>query len=156
MGMENVGSVWETIQNLVIAVTPLAVGILSYLSVKKDKEDKEYRELRENYEEVLNNEKKKKDEKIENSINKITEDVKNLSTKIDNIDVEDINTQLKNLVSISEINLQYSQSLSKVVTTIGECLRDSNIEFDNDISKVISEHQELERNITNRLYKVLY
>lgn len=156
MGMENVGSVWETIQNLVIAVTPLAVGILSYLSVKKDKEDKEYRELRENYEEVLNNEKKKKDEKIESSINKITEDVKNLSTKIDNIDVEDINTQLKNLVSISEINLQYSQSLSKVVTTIGECLRDSNIEFDNDISKVISEHQELERNITNRLYKVLY
>lgn len=156
MGMENVGSVWETIQNLVIAVTPLAVGILSYLSVKKDKEDKEYRELRESYEEVLNKEKKEKDEKIEENIQKITEDVKNLSSKINDIDVEDINTQLKNLVSISEINLQYSQSLSKVVTTIGECLRDSNIEFDNDISKVISEHQELERNITNRLYKVLY
>lgn len=155
--MEEVISI---IEKVLVAVTPIIVAYLTYRTNKKSKEDKEYRELREKYEEEIrvNQEKKRqeRDEELDKKFSGLKEDLNKVQTELKEFDTKAITKQLDDLVEISEINLEYSQSLSKVVVTIGEAIRDSDIIESCDISDAIREHQDNERKITNKLYKVLY
>ena len=140
--MEEVISI---IEKVLVAVTPIIVAYLTYRTNKKSKEDKEYRELREKYEEEIrvNQEKKRqeRDEELDKKFSGLKENLNKVQTELKEFDTKAITKQLDDLVEISEINLEYSQSLSKVVVTIGEAIRDSDIIESCDISDAIREHQ---------------
>lgn len=65
-----------------------------------------------------------------------------------------IEKSLSQLVDISSINMKYSQSLSGLVVTIGEALKETS--KDDNISKAIQAHQAIERDLMNKIYKAIY
>jgi hypothetical protein len=91
-----------------------------------------------------------------NEIEKL--DVENLKKQVDKleetIDMNRVEKSLSQLVDITSINMKYSQSLSGLVVTIGEALKETT--KDDNISKAIQAHQAVERDMMNKIYKAIY
>lgn len=153
------------------SITTFAVAFLGYFQSKKVKEDDEYKKLRDQLEEERNiktQEKEEQEEKRFHELEKIVEslsnDVVNLTDCVDRIsetqvkDISDINNQLKNLHTIQTDNFSYMQSLSNVVTTIGELLHNTD-EFDlnskDKIAQSIENHRKTEQEIHKKLYNIV-
>lgn len=162
---------FDYLERILVGLTPIIVAYLAYRTSKREKADKDYRELRQKYEKEL--EKKRNDEEaerkrdmeniqedIESFKDDIKMDIQNITAQMDalkeQIDMSEITKQLNNLVDITGINLDYSQSLSKVLLTIGSALCNESNPHCEDITKVMNEHQEKERNIVNKIYKAIY
>ena len=69
------------------------------------------------------------------------------------MDIEHINTQLGNIIQLSHINFEYSQSLSQVICAIGDCIENAHIE---EAPTELARHQKDEREFASRILKIAY
>lgn len=163
---------YTTILNCVMSsITTIAVAFLGYFQSKKAKENEEYKKLREQLEEERNKKAQEKEEKeekrlreLEQIVSSLNKDVKNLNDCVDKLsnsqtkDIKDINEQLEHLHTIQTDNFSYMQSLSNVVTTIGESLHDSGTVDANSKDKItqsIENHRKTEQEIHKKLYNII-
>ena len=74
------------------------------------------------------------------------------------IDINDIQSQLSDLKQLNGLNLDYSQSLSKVVIKMANCMKDTDMSKENKdgIGKAVEDHQNSEQVITKKIYQFLY
>ncbi len=139
-------------------LTPIILAYITYSSNKKQKEDKANQELQKKYDAKLAEERINVEKRRDESIGAIKKDVENLKKQVDKledtIDMDRIEKSLSQLVDISSINMKYSQSLSGLVVTIGEALKETT--KDDNISKAIQAHQAVERDMMNKIYKAIY
>lgn len=148
-------------KDIVSLFTPLLLAYFSYLTVKKEKHEKENKILRDKYEKEMENKRNAIDKKRDDAINAIRDDVSTLQDQIQKlegaVDMKEINKSLNKLVDISSFNIEYSQSLSHVVVTIGETLKKSNPNSVDIIEKAIEAHHKTERDmLQNEMFKVFY
>ena len=105
------------------------------------------------------NERKKEREEIQNVLKNLNKKIENMEKEIQNLQqtssTSKIDSEIKKLVEMSTANYEFCQALSKMTTSIGQCLADSNIVNSSEIQRVLKEHRDEEQNITTRLYKAL-
>lgn len=139
-------------------LTPIILAIISFRASKRQKEDKANNELQKKYDAKIAEERANNEKKRDESIQSIKQDMENLKTQVEKIeetiDMGKIEKSLSQLVDISSINMKYSQSLSGLVVTIGEAIKETS--KDDNISKAIQAHQAIERDLMNKIYKAIY
>lgn len=157
--MENLVSL---VNILMTAFTTIIVAVIGAYQKKKSKETSEYRKLKEENER-LQQEKENawRDDqdtrlkRIENSISTLTGEVTNLK---DGKHFEAIESQLSQIHTLNQVNFEYMQSISNVVTLVGDAVAESNIINDHDkrkLDKELNEHKDKEEDITKKLYKII-
>jgi len=64
--------------------------------------------------------------------------------------------QLSGLIELSSANMELCQSLSNVVSSIGDALDSTDSINSSDLKKRLHEHHQKEQDITNRILKIVY
>lgn len=90
---------------------------------------------------------------------RMQKDIAALSEKVDDLaekfSMEDIHNKLEHLTTMSQLNFEYSQSLSSVICSIGDCLEHADIAGTEEIGKEMDEHRKREQEFANRLAKTV-
>lgn len=146
---------------LLSAFTTLAVAWMGVQQSKKTKETEEYRKLKDEKDALLREKEEESQKQLNERLSNMESHIASLSGEMtalnDEIDMKKIESQLSQLHVLNEVNFEYVQSLSGVVSAIGESLTSSTLVSDDDKEKVekkIDDHKEKEGKITSNLYKI--
>ena len=143
---------------LITCLSPIIVAYFGYMTTRQQKQTKEFIELQTKYNQQNENLKKQEIEEQKKAIAEIKSSVDKLQDQINKMDIEHINTQLGNIIQLSHINFEYSQSLSQVICAIGDCIENAHIEeaptarFQQELAR----HQKDEREFASRILKIAY
>ncbi len=149
----------EVIMAVITCLSPIIVAYFGYMSSKQQKQTKEFIELQTKYNQMNESNKKKELEDQKNAIAGIQQSVKDLQDQMNDlkmsINIDDINIKLKDIIEISQVNFEYSQSLSQVICAIGDCIDGSNVDKDaaKSFKHELNKHQENEREYVQRIFK---
>lgn len=170
--------IFTYLERLLVVTAPIIAAILLYKSTKQAKADKAYKELRDTLEQEretrqLENESRRDKEfvnresqrdnaiaSLSDKITKLDDRVESINERIDGleekIDIEKLNVSLGKLIEISEVTFEYSQSLAGVVTTMAGSLEKLSPNESVKIEQVLEKHGNAEREIVNKLHKMIY
>jgi chromosome segregation ATPase len=123
----------EKIKNLTDTVEKLTVAV--------DGTNKEVKSQQENMKDVVE------------SINSINTSITNINNSLEN--VKDLSDQLNKLIQFSNYNFQYTQSLSGLVITIGQSIKQQGLDKDSAIDKAIEDHKKTEKEIIGKIYTIM-
>ena len=146
---------------IMTSITTLSVAFLGYFQSKKAKENEEYKKLREQLEEERNKKAQEKEEKEEARLQELERIVQSLNDCVEQLtkcQIKEMYEQLEHLHTFQTDNFSYMQSLSNVVTTIGESLHDSgtiDVKSKEKITKSIESHRKTEQEIHKKLYNIV-
>lgn len=153
----------EVVMTVITCLSPIIVAYFGYISTKQQKQTKEFIDLQTKFN-TMNEQNKKKEaeeqkkaiEGIQKSINELQTQINTLKKSVDSLD--GINTQLKDIMEISHINFEYSQSLSQVICAIGDCIDSASVDGDsaNKFQSELDRHKNEEREYVNRILKIVY
>lgn len=152
----------EIIMSVITCLSPIIVAYFGYIATKQQKQTKEFIDLQTKYNTQNEALKKKEMEDQKQSIDAIRKSVADLQKQIidlkQQVDLSKINDQLENIINISQVNFEYSQSLSQVICAIGDCIESAHVgeaqtkKFKTELER----HQSEERKFVNRIFKVVY
>lgn len=138
----------------------IVVAAIGVYQKKIEKKNDDYQKLREENEQLTNEERKRNAQKEEERFLRLEKSVERLSTDVSelkkSINLDNISKQLTQLHSLNELNFEYVQSLSSVVTNVAESLVSSHSLNEDTKEKLMAEtdkHKKIEDDITKRLYK---
>lgn len=149
----------EVIMAVITCLSPIIVAYFGYMSSKQQKQTKEFIELQTKYNTMNEANKKKELEDQKKAIAGIQQSVKDLQNQMNDLkksmNIDDINMKLKDIIEISQVNFEYSQSLSQVICAIGDCIDGSNVDKDaaKSFKHELNKHQENEREYVQRIFK---
>lgn len=153
----------EVVMTIITCLSPIIVAYFGYISTKQQKQTKEFIDLQTKFN-TMNEQNKKKEaeeqkkaiEGIQKSINELQTQINTLKKSVDSLD--GINTQLKDIMEISHINFEYSQSLSQVICAIGDCIDSTSVEGDSatKFQSELGRHKNEEREFVTRILKIVY
>lgn len=152
----------EMITAVITCLSPIIVAYFGYITTKQQKQTKEFIDLQTRYNNQNAEIKKQEAEAQKKSIEDIQQSVKDLQIQLNSLeskfDIKKINDRLEDIIDISQVNFEYSQSLSSVICAIGDCVDRT---VDSDTAKKFNEelkaHQAREREFTKRIvHKVAY
>lgn len=153
----------DTIIKFVTCLSPIIVAYFGYITSRQQKQTKEFIELQTKYNEQNERMKKQEVEEQKRAISAIKESVEKLQHQFDELNgkitnFEQINNQLDDILELSHVNFEYSQSLSEVICAIGDCIESANVSQDkvNKFQKELERHKEEERKFVSRIFKVAY
>lgn len=152
----------EVITAIITCVSPIIVAYFGYITTKQQKQTKEFIDLQTRYNEQNAAIKRQEAEAQKKSIEGIQKSVKDLQSQMRNLeskfDIKKINDRLDDIIEISQVNFEYSQSLSSVICAIGDCI-DSSVDSDTaaKFKNELKAHQSREREFASRIvHKVAY
>ena len=148
----------ENFTTLVTCLSPIIVAYFGYITTRQQKQTKEFIELQTKYNEQNEAMKKQEIEEQKRAIQSIKESVDKLQKQIDRMDINQINNQLDNILELTHINFEYSQSLSQVICAIGDCIENVHIGVAQTakFQKELARHQEEERTFVSRILIIAY
>lgn len=146
---------------LLSAFTTLAVAWMGSQQAKKTKETEAYRKLKDEKDQLIREKEEEERNKLNTRLDNMEGHLESLTGEVTtlngSIDMKKIESQLSQLHVLNEVNFEYVQSLSGVVSAIGESLTSSSLVSDDDkkrVEKKIDDHKEKEGQITSNLYKI--
>ena len=153
---------------IMTSITTFSVAFLGYYQSKKTKENEKYRKLCAQLDEEKSRKAQEKEAKeearlreLEKIVQSLNDDVTELTDCVEqltNIQIKEMHEQLDHLHTFQTDNFSYMQSLSNVVTTIGESLHDSgtiDLNSKEKITKSIETHRKTEQEIHKKLYNIV-
>lgn len=152
----------ENLNLIITCLSPIIVAYFGYISTKQQKQTKEFIDLQTKFNSLNEQNKKKEAESQKKAIEGIQQSITELQTQMNElkttVDTKKINEQLKDIIEMSHINFEYSQSLSQVICAIGDCIDNSQIDGTAaaDFKKELDRHKNTEREIMNRIVKIAY
>lgn len=149
----------DNLIKIITCLSPIVCAWIAYNSSVTTKKTKEYMELQAKYNQELEEKKEREAEQQRQAMARMQKDIAALSDKVDNLakefSMEDIHNKLEHLTTMSQLNFEYSQSLSSVICSIGDCLEHADIRGTEEIGKEMDEHRKREKEFANRLAKTV-
>ncbi len=149
----------DVLVKIIGCLSPIICAWIAYNSSVTTKKTKEYMELQAKYNKELEEKKDRETEEQRKAMDQMKKDIESLSQQVDNLaksfSMEDIHTKLEHLTTMSQLNFEYSQSLSSVICSIGDCIERADLNGTDEISKEMSEHRAREKEFANRLAKTV-
>lgn len=147
---------------IMTSVTTVIVAIIGLHQAKVEKRNEEYRKLEEEHNEMLQELEEKRQRSYDERFNKLESEVKEMRIGFDELrdefDLLKLSNQLTQLHTLNELNFEYVQSLSGVVSIIGEVLVSSSIMDNNTkdrMQKQIDDHKREREKISSGLIKII-
>ena len=135
--------------------TTIMVAVIGYKQNKRLKETEEYRKLQNENNRLIAEKEEARLVSIESKISDASDNI----TKLKNdININDIRSQLEKIHVLNQSNFEFSQSISTVIVLLGEYMvrSDSISEFDKKrLTSEIEDHKKKEDDITSKLVKIV-
>ena len=151
----------EVFQIVMTCVSPVIIAWFGYSANKNEKQTKKYMESQEALKKANTALKEKEKEelqahldKIDNSINSLTKQVQNLEKSISSI--SEINKRIDGLVEMSNVNFEFCNSLSAVISSIGNALDSSDVIDSGTLQTDLATHKKKAEELVNRAVKIVY
>lgn len=150
----------DTIGKFLSYLSPFIIGGLSAYVAKVDARNKKIQKMQEENNALIEERRKEEEAIIKQRIEKVegtTEELKTTCSTIKNdlVAMGDINKilsdKLDKIISLTEITMEYTHSISSVMSAIGGGLSDNPI-----VSEAIEKHRKDESDIINKLMKTSY
>ena len=154
-------STFDIIERAVVCITPIILALIGLQSSRSQKKAQSIvdmqKQIQENAEEK---EKREKEEleahfsKLENSISEMRKQFKDMEstvTKLSNLD-----KQLQGLYTLNSANLELCQSLSNIVSSIGDALDSTDSIQSGNLKQELQEHRKKQDAVTIRMAKIMY
>lgn len=150
----------QAAEDVIVCFTPFILAYITYTTSKKEKksnENKKLKEANDKLQKQINDElEKKRDDQLLNlqdNVKSLTDDIVKVNKNMDVIthEVSTSADKINDLLRLSNVNLQYSQSLSMLITTIGEGLRDKHM--DGNFTEAIADHKKKEQDLFASIFK---
>lgn len=152
----------DIITAIITCISPIIVAYFGYITTKQQKQTKEFIDLQTRFNNQNAELKKQEADQQKKAIEDVQKSIKNLEKQMQGLeakfDIKKINDRLDDIVEISQVNFEYSQSLSSVICAIGDCV-DSSVDpkIASKFKTELNAHQAREREFTNRIiHKVAY
>ena len=159
----------EALTTLITCISPIIVAYFGYIATRQQKQTKEFIELQTKYNQQNEAMKKQEAEEqkqaiksIKDSVDQLQHQFNELNGKFNSLDqrmnISQINDQLNNILELSHVNFEYSQSLSEVICAIGDCIETANVGKPQAerFQKELERHKEDERKFVSRILKIAY
>ena len=150
----------EVFETLVTCLSPIIIAIIGFMQVRRDKADKKYRELRDQYDKEAEARAAKEKAEADATLDELKKSIANMSEEISELkDINkknNINNELRKLISMTKLNYDYSHSISNLVTSIARDLQKSDNIHHDEIDTALSKHMEETHELAQKLYKALY
>ena len=152
---------FEIFERLMICLSPFFIAWMSYRSSQNEKQMKKYMESHEELKRISAELKEKEQKelqehlsKIDKSIASLTKTVNTLEDKVDKIGA--IDKQLERIVDMSNADLEFCQSLSSVISSIGNALDSSEVIPSGALREDLKAHKKREQELLNKVFKIVY
>ena len=154
-------TILDAFQIIMTAITPIIVGWFGYAAAKNEKQTKKYIEAQEELKKanaVIKSkemdEMQKHFDKLDKSISKLTKQVEVLEKSIDK--VSEIDRRIDGLVTMSNVNFEFCNSLSSVITSIGNALDSSDVIDSNTLQQDLTNHKKKAEELVNKAVKIVF
>ena len=158
-------TIFDIFERIIIVITPIVVALVGLQSTKIQKRSEDLvasqNAANEAAKKLADNEKKQRDAEMERHFAKVEESITSLTEKVDKLDktvgnLSKLDQQLSGLVELSTANLELCQSLSNIVSSIGDALDSSEAIESGDLRDQINAHRKKEQELTLRVAKIIY
>ena len=147
---------------IMTSLTTIIVAAIGLRQAKVEKQNEEYRRLEGEHADMLRDLEEKRQQSYDKRFNKLESDVKEMRDDLNAIkeefDLLKLSNQLTQLHTLNQLNFEYVQSLSGVVSIIGEILVSSTIMDDSTkdrMHKEIDKHKHETEKISSDLIKII-
>ena len=151
----------EVFQVIMTCISPIIIAWFGYSANKNEKQTKKYMEAQEQLKQANDKLKNKEKEelqehfdKLDNSITTLTQQVKKLEKSISKI--SEIDKRIEGLVEMSNVNFEFCNSLSAVISSIGNALDSSDVIDSGTLQSDIAAHKVKAEALVNRAVKIVY
>ena len=154
-------SAFDLFERFIVCITPIALGFIGVQQTRSEKKSKEFLDLQKQLDEARR-EKDERDklelqehfQKLENSIETMSRKISEMENTVNNI--TKLNKQITGLIQLSSANLQLCQSLSNIVSSIGDALDSTDSISSGDLKVQLLNHRKKEQEVTEEILKIMY
>lgn len=149
--------VWDNFSQILTIVTPLIIAWYGWKVQTSQKESDRYKKAREQIEALERKERERITQEQNQAIENLTKKMESIEVAVDKLDMDPIVEKINAVTNLINATFSYSQSLSKVVTCLGDAIEGaSTIETTGRIHTAIEDHRHTEQEIISELCKVKY
>ena len=143
------------------AITPIVVAWLGYVATKNEKQTKKYIEAQEELKKanaIIKSkeleEMQKHFEKLDKSICQLAKQVNILEESIDK--VSEIDRRIDGLITMSNVDFEFCNSLSSIITSIGNALDSSDVIDSGTLQQDLINHRKKTEELVNKAVKIVF
>lgn len=151
----------KLLEGILTCITPVILAIIGLRQTKANKKVDDYAKAQSEIEGMRKamDERQKKDleqhfEKIENSITKLQAQVDEMHVTIETL--SKLDRQISSLIELSNVNFEFCQSLSTIVSGIADALDSTDAINSADLKEQLAEHRKTEQALAGRIVKIVY
>lgn len=153
-------TLFEIFEKIVMVLSPIIVAFFGWRSAVTSKQTREFIELEKKYKESEKERAEQEAKLQQEKITAISKQVESLQSTVqelsDSLDLKPVYNQLDKITEISQVNYDYSLSLSQVICAIGKCIESNNLGSSDAVTKALEEHTKCEKAISQRMCKIAF
>lgn len=152
---------WMYFEKIITCCSPIVIAWFGVVSARNEKQTKDYIEAQEKAKKANDALKAKEQEELQAHFDKLDKSIGALRLQVDNLEasigkLSEMDKRLNNLVEMSSINFEFCQSLSAVISSIGNALDSSDAIESGTLKNDLGNHLQTERSLSARMCKIVY
>ncbi len=149
------------LERIITCITPVILAVIGLRQTRANKKVEEFtrvsKELAEMRDKEDQRQKKELDEhfkKIEGSFDEFKKEFSGLSEKVESL--SKLDRQLRGLIELSQVNFEFCQSLSTIVSGIADALDSTDQINSEGLKTQLADHHKTEQALAGRILKIVY
>ena len=152
---------WENVKDLFTVLTPIIVALIGLQGIRAEKETKKLVDAQKELNDAKDELKRKDEAEKNQQFTKLDQSIQALAVKVEQMDktvegLTKLDSQLKNLMTLSTATYEFTSSLSSVVQSIGNALENSDSINSGSLKEDLANHKKMEASIRSQVVKILY
>ncbi len=148
-------------EKIVTCCSPIVIAWFGIVAARNEKQTKNYIEAQEKVKKANDALKAKEKEELQAHFDKLDKSIGALRDQVNNLEasigkISEMDKRLNNLVEMSSINFEFCQSLSTVISSIGNALDSSDAIESGTLKKDLGTHLQTERSLASKMCKIVY
>lgn len=151
----------EIFQIIMTCISPIIIAWFGYSASKNEKQTKKYMESQEQLKQANDKLKDKEKKELQEHFNKLDNSITSLKNQVNKLEasiskISEIDKRIEGLVEMSNVNFEFCNSLSAVISSIGNALDSSDVINSETLQNDIATHKAKAEALVNRAVKIVY
>ena len=152
---------FDIFERAITVLTPIILAIIALRQTKASKKVEDFTKTQSELVKAKEEIEKRDKEELDNHFKEIQRSIDDMKGQFERMDktvtnLNNLQKQLSGLIELSSANMELCQSLSNVVSSIGDALDSTDSINSADLKKQLNDHHKKEQDITNRILKIAY
>lgn len=151
----------KVLEGILTCITPVILAIIGLRQTKANKKVDDYAKAQSEIEGMRKAMDERQKEDLEQHFKKIESSIDRLQTQVDEMrstveTLSKLDRQISSLIELSNVNFEFCQSLSTIVSGIADALDSTDAINSADLKEQLAEHRKTEQALAGRIVKIVY